>query len=222
MYRLSFYVFASVIVAFIAGVLDVGQVLTRGRDATDLDTNVSSVLPLLVARELALSVSIGIRFFFFWAFVSLPPRGELRMTSPNSPDDSLTQRRTFLHMGLDIHSGSWMRMGYIGGFVKYSLLLAVFLVPLLQILWRTVGGLSKIGPVYEADSALEVSLSALFIIKLSANVWFSPLTPRWKTIRDYSPVIVALLIGLSVGVGNIIQCSSILPKHEPILIHIFF
>lgn len=200
----------SVIVAFIAGVLDVSQVLTRGREATDSDTDVSSVLSLLVARELALSISIGVRFLFFWAFVSHPPRGELLL----STNDYQPQRLKFVRMEFDIHSGDWMRLGYVGGFLKYSLLLAVLLVPILQILWRVVADLSNVGPVYDGDSALEVVLSSLFVTKLLANVWLSPLTPRWKIIRDYSPVIGALFISLGIGIGNIMQCPSILPKHD--------
>ncbi|KAF8475429.1 hypothetical protein JB92DRAFT_3134555 [Gautieria morchelliformis] len=200
--RLSFIVFASVIMAFIAGVLDVGQVLIRGKNATDSDTNVSSVLPLLVGREIILSISIGIRFLFFWAFVSRPPRGE-RCVRPRN--DLQEQRPSFLPLESDIHSGSWVRLGYAGDLLKYSLLLAVLFIPILQILWRVVGDFSKFGPVYDADSALEIAISVLVIIKLFMNAWLSPLAPQWKTIRDYSPVISASLIGLGVAVGNTLQ-----------------
>ena len=204
------YVFASVIVAFIGAILDVGQVLLRGSVATDSDTDVSSVLPLLVARELTLSVSIGIRFFFFWAFVSQPPRGEHPLVV--SRTDSQEHKPSFLWLESDIHSGNWMRWGYVGGVLKYSLLLAVFVIPVLQILWRVVADFSRVGPVYNADNSLEIAISALFVIKLFVNAWLSPLTPRWKTIRDYLPVIFALIIGFGVAIGNILCCSSLQSK----------
>jgi hypothetical protein len=182
-------------------------VLIRGTKATDTDTNVSSVLPLLVGREITLSFSIGMRFLFFWTFVSRPPRGE-RPVRPKK--DLQMQTPSLLRLESDIHSGSWARLGYVGDLLKYSLLLAVLFVPILQILWRVVGDFSKYGPVYDADSALEIAISVLVIIKLFLNTWLSPLTPQWKIIRDYSPVIVASLIGLSVAIGNTLQCSSTL------------
>jgi hypothetical protein len=204
-YRLAFYVFASVIVAFVGSVLDVGQVLLRGKVGTDSDTDISTVLPLLIARELTLSMSIGIRFLFFWTFVLQPPRGEHRLLSKVDSPDS---KPSFLWLGSDIHSGSWARWGYAGGLLKYGLLLAVFTIPILQILWRVVADFSRIGPVYNADSSLEIAISALFVVKLFVNVWLSPLIPRWKTIRDYLPAFSALFIGLGVGVGNILCCLS--------------
>ena len=191
--------------AFVGSVLDVGQVLIRGRVATDSDTDVSSVLTLLVARELAFSLSIGIRFLFFWTFVWQPPRGENRLPSRVN---SREYKPSFLWLGSDIHSNSWIRCHYVGRLLKYGLLLAVLAIPIFQILWRVAADFSRIGPVYNVDSSLEIALSVLFVMKLFVNAGLSPLTPRWKTIRDYFPAIFALLISMGVGIGNILCCSS--------------
>lgn len=202
MRRLAFYVFATVIIAFIAGVLDVGQVLIRDRTSSHSDAGVSSVSPLLVARELALAISIGFRFFFFWSFVSQPPRGELPSTR-TSQEQGISFR-----MGSNVHSGSWTRWGIPGVILQYTLLFATITIPVLQLIWRFSEQFDTFGPVYNADGTLEIVISALFVIKLLTNAWISPLTPRWKTIRDYSPVIIALLLGLAVGIGNILCCTS--------------
>ena len=161
----------------------------------------SSVRVLLILRELGFALSFGFRFFFFWVFVSEPPRGELPFLP--LPDD---RRANFISLDSEsnLHSGSWKRWSYLGFVLKWGLLLMTIAVPVLQGLWRLVDSLNKFGPVYYTEGGIEIVLSAVFILKLLANTFMSPLTPRWKTLRDYLPPILALGIGMGVGIGNIL------------------
>ncbi|KIJ45588.1 hypothetical protein M422DRAFT_778806 [Sphaerobolus stellatus SS14] len=192
--------FASVFTAFVAGVLDVGQVLIRGRAATDADTEISVVLPYLIGREVMLSLSIGFRYLFFLFFVSLPPQGE-PPTPPKQPENPTN----FLHIDNEAHSGAWMRWGFAGFVLKYILLSGVIAVTVLQHLWRLDSRFSNTGGVYKTDSILEVVMTGLFITKLFANASISKLRPKWKIIGNYLPVLFALMFSLTIAVGDVIQ-----------------
>ena len=82
-------------------------------------------------------------------------------------------------------------------------------ITVLQAIWRIAPHLRRFGTVYNIEATLQIVVSSLYILKLFANAYLSPLMPRWKTVRDYSPVILALLISLGLGIGNILCCEFI-------------
>ncbi|KAH9946804.1 hypothetical protein B0H21DRAFT_383209 [Amylocystis lapponica] len=182
----------SVIIDFIASILDLSQILSRGSRATDLGKGLNTVKGLIMVREIGFSLAVGLRFLFLWGFVSEPPPGE---TPP---------------AGSRMHNGSWGRWGYMGIGLKWSTLTITIAVPVLQILFRDVTILHKLGPVYEVESTIEVVLSAVFILKLLLNSWVhmlanSDANPGKRVVVLYSPMIAALLLSLWVSVGDILS-----------------
>jgi len=106
-----------------------------------------------------------------------------------------------------MHSGAWKRWGTYGLILKWTLFAAVLDVGVLQILWRVVPNLENVGPVYLADCAIEIVASALLVIKLGANVWITPVLPRWRVIRGYMLPALAILLGMGVAIGNLTYCK---------------
>jgi hypothetical protein len=182
------YLFGSALIAFIAAVLDLGQVLARGVVDTNLGTDMSSVKPLIIVREFGFAISVGLRFLFFWTIVADRPAHE-------SCDED------------GHHSGSWERWGLGGHVLKWGLLLISNAIPILQVVWRVDGTFSNFNPLYDTESSMEIVASALFICKLLLNISISPLVPRWKVLRRYLPLILALAFSTTVAVGNVICCA---------------
>ena len=160
---------------------------------------------LTVLRELSFAASIGLRFLFFWIFVSEPPRGEL-------PPLPIPDERPLNFITLDsdafLHSAHWSRWSIPGFLLKWSLLAMTIAITVLQAIWRIAPHLRRYGPVYNIDGTLQIVVSSLYILKLLANTYLSPLTPRWKTLRDYSPMFLSLAISMGLGIGNILCCKS--------------
>jgi sulfur relay (sulfurtransferase) DsrC/TusE family protein len=170
---------------------------------------------LTFLRELSFAASIGLRFLFFWIFVSEPPRGELPPLP--IPDD---RRLNFITLDSDsvFHSAHWSRWSIPGFLLKWSLLAMTIGITVLQAIWRIVPYLRRYGTVYNIDGTLQIVVSSLYILKLLANTYMSPLTPRWKTLRDYSPIILALAISMGLGIGNILCCKF--PNTTPLLLQL--
>ncbi|KZT06831.1 uncharacterized protein LAESUDRAFT_759008 [Laetiporus sulphureus 93-53] len=180
----------SIIVAFISAILDLVQLLVRGSEAVDDALDLTSVTGLITVREVGYALSFGLRFLFFWGFVAQPPPGEARS------------------MGNVRHNGSWNRWGAIGIVLEISTLALVLVDPVLQVIYRVVTSLHKIGPLYEVESAIQAVLSAVFILKLLLNSWVrwtvnGDVPPTLKTIGNYSAMILALLISALIGIGNL-------------------
>ncbi|KAI0932364.1 hypothetical protein AcW1_000488 [Taiwanofungus camphoratus] len=187
---LVFCLHMSVIVAFVASILDLVQILVRGRFAVDEGLELNSVSGLITSREVGYALSFGLRFLYFWGFVAQPPPGEI------PPKGNV------------IHSGSWRRWGITGVILEWSALTATLAIPVLQILYRNVDVLHKFGPVYIVEGALQIGLSAAFILKIVLNCWARMLAnpeaaPARKTILSYSPMISALVLSMWIGIGNI-------------------
>ncbi|KAI0651720.1 hypothetical protein C8Q79DRAFT_1004985 [Trametes meyenii] len=181
----------SVLIAFLAALFDLSQILIRGRVAVDLGIDNAGVSGLITAREVFYSFANGLRFLFYWGFVATIPLGE---TIPE---------------GTMMHSGSWRRWGIIGLILKWSTLLLVILITVFQLIYRDVKAFEKIGAVYEAESTLEIIVSAVFILKLLLNTWArfptgSTSPSKGKMLVQYAPMIVALLFSLWIAVGNVI------------------
>ncbi|KAA1468174.1 hypothetical protein DENSPDRAFT_814242 [Dentipellis sp. KUC8613] len=193
------FLFTSVLFTFFAAILDIGQGLTRGK--TDFD--LSFINQLIIAREVLYGIAVGFRFLFFWAFVARPPRGEVK------PSDASTRQDVgLLAMLLDTqgsHSGSWARWGVIGHFLRWIILGLSVSIVVLQILWRLIRPFNRFGPVYEAESTIEIIASAILITKLILNTVIAATPSRMRTLYHYSFMFLALFINLGVGVGNIIQ-----------------
>ena len=194
--RWVFCIHLSVFLAFLAAIFDLSQLLIRGSTTSD---DLSDNLPpgasgLITAREVFYAFSNSLRFLFYWGFVALIPLGE---TIPE---------------GNQMHSASWRRWGFLGIFLKWATLLIQVVMLVLQLLYRNVAKLAQIGPVYEAESTLEIILSAVFILKLLLNTLAmfpvgTATQSKGKMLVQYAPIIVALLFSLWIAVGNAILCK---------------
>jgi len=206
MCSLSVVLYSSVFFAFTASIFDLGQVLTGDRRNTDNVMDLDAVTGLIAAREILFAVSVGLRFFFFWIFVAEPPRGETVQAAPHDPIAKLLTEQK--------HSGAWGSWGITGIFLKWVLLAICFTIGVLQIIWRVVPSDNQLGPVYGAETAMEIIASALFVIKLLLNTVITPVTPRSKTFRRYTAMFFALLINLGLGIGNVITCKFLCVQIE--------
>ncbi|KAI0824211.1 hypothetical protein BC628DRAFT_452098 [Trametes gibbosa] len=189
--KLVFCLHVSVLLAFLAALFDLSQILIRGKVAVDLGLNTAGVSGLITAREVFYAFSNGLRFLFYWGFVAAIPQGE------TMPEGSM------------LHSGSWQRWGILGKILKWSTLLLVVLVTVFQILYRDVKALEKIGPVYEVEAALEIITSAVFVLKLLLNTWArfpvgSTVPSKGAMMVQYAPMILALMFSLWIAAGNAI------------------
>lgn len=203
-HRVTTYIHLSVLLAFLAAIFDLSQIVRRGYWDTMYDLNISSVQVLMILRELGHALSFGFRYLSFWFFVAEPPRGELPFV-PMQDD----RRPNFISLSSEevIHSGDWTRLKLMGIILKWTLLLLTLSVTVLQILWRLVDAFRIFGPIYVTEAGIEIGLSVAFISKLAFNSFISPLTPRWHTLRDYSAVISAISIGMGVAIGNLLCCE---------------
>ena len=73
--------------------------------------------------------------------------------------------------------------------------------------------LRKFGPVYDVESAFEITASAIFIIKLILNAMIVEETCRRETLWQYSLAMFALLINMGLGIGNLLDCKLFLQKY---------
>jgi hypothetical protein len=97
--------------------------------------------------------------------------------------------------------------------LRWSTLVASVSIFILQALWRLVRPLRRLGPVYDVESALEITASGIYIIKLILNAVIVEAPCRRQTLWQYSTVFFALLINLGIGVGNLLYCKLLLQKH---------
>lgn len=189
--------------AFIASILDLSQILQRGRTNTNKGAGLQAVSGLLVARELGFAISVGLRFLFFWLFVAVPPRGEKVTPIPSDAKANISM----FSFREPNHSGAWGRWGIPGLILKWSILAITFIIGVLQIVWRIVPNDNRLGGTYGAEATMEIVTSALFILKLLLNSSITTVAPRSKVLRGYSAMIVALLINFGLGIGNVATCE---------------
>jgi hypothetical protein len=179
----------SSLLAFIAVILDLLQTLSRV-NAGD-STSLTPVTPLIIGRDVILSLSMGFRFVFFWCFVGLPSRrGPRNIMFPIS----------------EAPPQGWELWGFVGSVLKWLSFFATVGIAVLQLLWRVVNAFSGDGPVYKADSIAEIVLSVLFMSVLLSNTIYSS-RPRCKAFVSYLAPIVAFLFGVGVAAGNIFVCK---------------
>lgn len=194
MIRLMLCLHISAISAFISAMIDVAQVYKRSTMATSSRADLAMVQGLIIAREIGFSLSFGSRFLFFWGFV-----GEA------TPGEPVLGKSSW-------HNGSWDRWGVLGMGLKWSSFSSTVAVLVLQVLFRVVNTLQKLGPVYVAESTVEIILSVIFILKLFLNacacMLHNPATvPGKMVLVIYLPMIMALSLGLWVSIGNLLSCA---------------
>ncbi|KAJ7897123.1 hypothetical protein B0H14DRAFT_3425170 [Mycena olivaceomarginata] len=187
----AIYLYTSSLLAFIAAILDLSQIILRGVTATDDGLNLNAVTGLINTREVGLGLSFFFRFLYLWEFVAQRPRYEPRQRTDIDP---FSDEKAY-------HSASWERWGALGFVLKYALLGSVISIPILQIVWRIATGYSA---VYVADSTIQIAVSALFIAKLMLNLFLSTVGPWWRPFLPYLVPIIALMISTGIGAGNLL------------------
>ncbi|KAG1773186.1 hypothetical protein EDD22DRAFT_1007792 [Suillus occidentalis] len=183
----------SVLLSFVAVVIDLTQILIR-------DLTQATVQPSITAREILLALSIGLRFLFYWLYVSEPPIEEPR---PHSLQD---RWNNFLKLTSqdNIHSGNWARWGVSGSYSKVALLATIPAITALQIIWRVIQRYHIYGPVYAVNVTLEVVVSISLLLKLLFNTLPSSSIARSHTFGEYGFPILALIFNIGISVGNLI------------------
>jgi hypothetical protein len=84
-------------------------------------------------------------------------------------------------------------------------------VAVLEIIWRISGNAGSV--VYMANGIIQGVLSVAFLGKTFLNIYLSPLTPRWRTARDYLPIILALFARLGIILASEF-CSTSIVTHK--------
>ncbi|KAJ7040356.1 hypothetical protein C8F04DRAFT_1312800, partial [Mycena alexandri] len=184
--------YSSSLIAFVAAIIDLAQILSRGTTNTDQGLALNTVTGLIDVREVGLALSFGFRYLYLWAFVAQRPRYEPR---PRTQDDPLFSETHY-------HSANWERWGLPGVILKFALLGAVFSIPILQIIWRIV--VPGFSTVYIAESTIQITVSALLIAKLMLNLFLSTVAPWWRPFTPYIVPIIALMISTGIGAGNLL------------------
>ena len=187
--------------AFIAATLDLSQVIIRGSQDTAKGVGLDTIAGFLRAREVFLAFAVVLLDLYFWTLVAECPRGEMRDQSDQVSTSSDARSR--------MHSASWNRWGIVGSFLKWASLAVLLAVPLLQVLWRLLPTQRQYGSIYVAESILQTTVTAVFILKLILNVYISPLDSWWHAFRVYLGPMTALFLGISLGIGNLVLCEPI-------------
>ena len=201
-FRANFLLQISVLFTFFAAIVDLTRVSLRHANSTIVQQEEDNVTNALrTVREALCSIASGLRFLYFWAFVSQAPLCEQGLNS-------------FLPM----HSGRWLHWGLTGTVLRWSTLVASVAIFVLQALWRLVHSLRRFGPVYEVESAFEITASGIFIIKLILNASIVEESCRRQTLWQYSTAFFALVINSGIGIGNLLHCK-LFPQNIQLLSH---
>jgi len=189
----------SIISAFIASILDLSQILQRGTVKTDLGLGLGAVQSLIKTREVGYALSTSLRFLFFWIFVAEPPKTE--RDTPGARAGS--------------HCGKWNAWGFIGLILQYSTLGLTLAVFALQVVWRIDDKIDGFSTLYAAEAAIEVILSAVFILKIILNCAHSRVVSKWICLFDYMGFIVSLIFSTGFGVANLMERMSLPDSSSP-------
>ncbi|PPQ67360.1 hypothetical protein CVT24_011543 [Panaeolus cyanescens] len=195
---ISVFLYGSSFLAFAAATLDLGQILARGPENTTQDISLGNIVALLFAREIFLALSLSFLNLFFWMLVAECPREECLSASTDSVSTTSQQ---------SMHSASWSRWGFIGTILKWGSLVALLSAPLVQALWRLIPSQRRYSTLYVAESTVQTSICLIFILKLFLNIYLSTLPTWWDAFRPRIPSFLALALGTSLGVGNLILFS---------------
>lgn len=191
--RTALYLCTASLLLFIAAILDLGRLFIRGPRQVSSNVDLNVVTGFIVSREVGLGLSYGFLYLFVWKAVAQCPDSERRKLGRQSQP----------------HSASWARWGFVGTVLKWSTLLLIVLIPLLQIVWRIVDAQRRYGNIYIAESTLEIVASTIFILKICLNVLVSPSTSWWIPFKSYLGLVLGLIITAAMGVGNLVTCMRI-------------
>jgi hypothetical protein len=199
--RLSLALFASVLLAFVAVIFDLAQLLARGGASRAVSgTDPSIVQGFVAVRELCLALSLSLRFTWFSAFIVRTPRGlepqEGVSTNSSNPGPF-----------------SWRRVGVAGLVIKWILLVTVATLFGLQVTWRMVQGFSYSGPVYFTSVGLEFVLVVIIGGKAIVNFVVAKRDQRWSLLRSYAIPLLALILEFVVAAGDL----GVFPFSETVL-----
>lgn len=164
---------------------DFVRLLQIAKDTNASNPANSGPFALVVLREISLSLSISLNYLFFLIYLGRPPRGEVKLVNP--ADRARARRES---------PSRWSYWGIFGYMAQGALGAAIVAVAVLEVIWRVTEKAK--GNIYMADGIIQGVLSISFLGKVLLNTYLSPLVPRWKTARDYSPVISALAIRLGI------------------------
>jgi hypothetical protein len=142
-----------------------------------------------ILREVNFSLSIALNYLFFLTFLGRPPRGELKLA--NVADRARARRDS---------PSQWAYWGITGYLFQAIFGASITSVAVLEIIWRISGNAGSV--VYVANGIIQGVLSVAFLGKIFLNTYLSPLSPRWRTARDYLPVILALFTRLGIVLAS--------------------
>ena len=179
---------------------DFSQVLLHSNGRTTSET----LSGFFVAQEVFLVIALVFTFFFYLIYLGRPPYGELDIVPRNKRREARRNSPT-----------AWGASGLLGSFAYVLLAGAIFAVAILHVMWRLF--VNPANRVYRAAGIMEIFLSVAFLVKLLFNVWLSPLTPAWKTFRNYAPVTISILINLTIAILNLVMCKSLVSSESPCL-----
>lgn len=179
----------SIIAAFTASTLDLAQILQRGIRNTELGLQLDTVQPLIKTREIAYALSTSLRFLFFWIFVAEPPKAERDTSAARA----------------GVHCGNWNAWGFLGRILQYSTLGLTLAVFALQVIWRIDSKFDGFTTVYAADSAIQIILSAVFVLKLLLNSAHLAIASKRTCLVDYMGFIASLCFGIGFGIANLMS-----------------
>lgn len=182
------------VVAFVGSILDLSDILVHGSPVIKEATTSLDLGPLATAREILYAIANGILFGFLWLLVAQPPPNEYVVDEDG------------------MHSGSWGKWGMLGSILKWGLAISAVVIAILQVLYRAVPAFHIIGPVYQVECTIRIIVSAVLLLKILLNTYLAVLSsrggiPRWKTLRDYFPAMVAIGIGMGLAIADLVHCE---------------
>ena len=186
-YSSEIYLYLSSFFSFVGVILTLGQVLAHGVTGT-LDPRF--LHGLQIAREVSFGLAVGLNYIFFWHFV------EQRISETSSRS---TSTRPCCADG--------KRRGLLGLVLKWSLLVLILVISVLQITWRITSGV-RFRLLYISEGTIEITVSSLLLLKLILS---ASLNRGWHHIRQYIAPSLALCISTGLGVGNLVDgrlCNS--------------
>ncbi|KAG8836535.1 hypothetical protein FRC18_011212 [Serendipita sp. 400] len=185
------YIHLSAFLAFAGAIFDFARLLQEAKvpRLNSMSTSSPGQFPLIVVREVNFSLSISLNYLFFFVYLGRPPRREISLVPTG---EQIRARRD--------SPARWSYWGVSGYLLQATLGAGIVGVAVLSIIWRVNGTAS--GGIYRADSLLQGILSLVFLGKILLNTYLSPLTPRWKTVRDYAPVVVSLFLRFGIVITN--------------------
>jgi hypothetical protein len=164
-------------------IFDLAQLLARGHISNPAGGDVGLVRGLVIVREVALSLSLAVRYVFFALFMVRRPR--------------------FANALLGGNPYSWKHFGVAGTVFQWGLFMVIAVLLGMQAVWRLSEGSARTGPVYYASAGIEIGLCVVVIFKMAWNVFVSPKSARLPLLRHYVVPIIAFLFGLAISIGNL-------------------